>query len=149
MQQQQQLFKAVVPPNILWDFLHTQSAHTQSAHTQSAQTQALLPTTYTFTKHHYKVAMFRGLLQPWLLALKPYYHVSKQHYVDRPMTYFNFITVLRQLCHAQKEASYTMDKVYADARYEIVYHFHKAPQEASSEPEASSDSSIVLPAVQK
>lgn len=150
----QQLFKAAVPPHILWDFLQTQSAHTQSAHTQSAQTHA---TTYTFTKHHYKVAMFRGLLQPWLLALKPYYHVSKQHYVDRPMTYFNFITVLRQLCHAQKEASYTTDKLYADARYEIVYHFQKAPEaltvpeapEASLEPEASLDSSIVLPAVQK
>ena len=74
------------------------------------------------------------------------------------MTYFNFITVLRQLCHAQKEASYTTDKLYADARYEIVYHFQKAPQEAPEAPsepealtvpEAPSDSSIVLPAVQK
>jgi hypothetical protein len=127
----QQLFKAVVPPNILWDFLHTQALAPIQTHA------ALAPsvTTYTFTKHHYKVAMFRGLLQPWLLALKPYYHVSKQHYVDRPMTYFNFLTVLRQLCHAQKEASYTTDKLYADARYEIVYHFQKAP-EASEMPEA-------------
>ena len=107
---QQQIFKDEVPPSVLWDFLTTHSLVTGEQ-------------TRTFTKILYKKCVFNNIVQPWLLTLKPYYHLSKVYFVERPMTYLHFLTVLRQLCHLSTTIEYKTELSYANSGYEIVYHF--------------------------
>jgi hypothetical protein len=57
-------------------------------------------------------------------SLKPYYFISKHYYLDRPLTYNHFITVIRQLCKANnlefsKKISYSKHDYNSD--YYIYY----------------------------
>ena len=53
---------------------------------------------YELTKTSFKGAIFRDLIPPFCESIKDNYHISKQYYVERKMTYKNFITVIRQIC---------------------------------------------------
>ena len=44
--------------------------------------------------------MFHGYDKEFLTMLRPYYHLSKLHYLDRKFTYKSFVTILRQVCKA-------------------------------------------------
>ena len=52
--------------------------------------------------------------------LKNYYHKSKQFYLNRQMTYKNFLTVLRQICN-NLCIPYTSKILYNKSKYNIIY----------------------------
>ena len=59
----------------------------------------------------------------FLQQVKPYYHLSKQFYVDRPMTFPRFTTVIRQICKAN-EIQFTSQIKYDKSKYNLIYHVY-------------------------
>ena len=45
-----------------------------------------------------KKAKFMGILDTFLNEIRPYYYLSKRSYLDEPMTYKRFLTIIRQIC---------------------------------------------------
>ena len=77
--------------------------------------------TYIFNNNAYKKGMFDNNIPPFLEECKPYYHASKQKYVEKKMTYTAFTTVLRQICNFN-HIKYTTKIRYEKSTYEIVYY---------------------------
>jgi hypothetical protein len=77
--------------------------------------------TYIFNNNAYKKGIFDNNIPPFLEECKPYYHASKQKYVEKKMTYTAFTTVLRQICKFN-HITYTTKIRYEKSTYEIVYY---------------------------
>lgn len=77
--------------------------------------------TYIFNNNSYKKGIFDNNIPPFLEECKPYYHASKQKYVEKKMTYTAFTTVLRQICNFN-HITYTTKIRYEKSTYEIVYY---------------------------
>ncbi len=77
-------------------------------------------TYYKFTIDIYKQLLFKNLLQPYLEIIKQNYHLSKQCYLTRKMTYSRFITVLRHLCKILN-ITYSSTMKYSNSTYQINY----------------------------
>jgi hypothetical protein len=75
---------------------------------------------YIVDKCSYKKAMFNDLITPFLQDISPFYHLSKKKYVERKMTFNNFITVVRQICNFH-ELEYDTKINYDKSKYDIVY----------------------------
>ena len=78
---------------------------------------------YIFNKNAYKKGGFGGEIPAFIEKVKPYYHASKQKYVDRKQTYNSFTTILRQICNFSK-ITYTSQIKYDKSTYDIVYYFY-------------------------
>jgi hypothetical protein len=104
-----QLFKTIVAPNILWDFLK-ENGENQGEY-------------YIFTKPLYKKACFNNNILPFIQGLEEYYYDSKKHYITRKIDYAKFITIIRQLCNSL-EIVYTTQLIYNNSTYEIVYFIY-------------------------
>ena len=79
---------------------------------------------FLLTKVSFKQADFFNLLEPFYIAMKEYYHTSKQHYVERKLDYTKFVTIVRQLCKAH-QISFTSKIIYNQSKYEINYYIYK------------------------
>jgi hypothetical protein len=102
-----QIFKVIIQPDILWDFLKENGEAVEGY--------------YIFNKSLYKKAVFRETIAPFTQSLDPYYYESKKKYIQRKMDYIKFITVLRQLCNSLG-VKYDTQLVYNNSTYEIVYY---------------------------
>lgn len=78
---------------------------------------------YTFNHESYKKGIFNNLLSEFLEKCKPYYHLSKQKYLDRKLTYNSFTTVIRQICNFTK-ITYTSVIKYDKSTYNIIYYIY-------------------------
>ena len=105
-----QIFKKRVPTEILFDFLNIISIKTEKH--------------YIVDNIAYKKANFLRLVQPLFETLKPYYHVSKQFYITRKITYTSFITIIRQVCR-HNNLIYSSKISYLKSNYDIIYHVRR------------------------
>lgn len=71
---------------------------------------------------NYNKAQYNGLIQPFLLKLEPYYHLSKIFYIKRPSTYAGFITIIRQICK-MNEVVYSSKIKYTKSTHYLEYYF--------------------------
>lgn len=78
---------------------------------------------YIFNNCSYKKAQLTDELNPFLETCKPYYHLSKQKYIDKKMNYNKFMTVLRQICN-HNTIKYTSEIKYEYSTYNIYYYFY-------------------------
>jgi len=78
---------------------------------------------YMIDNNSYKKGIFTNKLSEYLEKCKPYYHVSKQKYLERKLTYNNFVTVIRQICNFNKIA-YTSKIKYDKSDYNIIYNIY-------------------------
>ena len=78
---------------------------------------------YKLTPEIYKQIIFKDALYPYLETIKPHYHISKQIYITRKMTYTRFITIIRHLCKLL-EITYTSTMKYSNSTYQIDYLFY-------------------------
>ena len=78
---------------------------------------------YIINNAAYKRGIFNGVIVKFIEFCKPYYHVSKRHYLERKLTYNNFTTILRQICNCNK-ITYTSKVTYDKSNYEIVYFIY-------------------------
>jgi lysyl-tRNA synthetase class I len=80
---------------------------------------------YIINNDAYKRGVFTNNITAFLEECKPFYHLSKQKYLERKLTYNNFTTVLRQICNFNK-IIYTSQIKYDKSSYNIIYHIYHA-----------------------
>jgi hypothetical protein len=107
-----QVFKNYFSKTILIDFLKTCCDKIDNKN---------LIGCYEFNNTSYKKSKYEeNELNLFYKKIKPYYHNSKQFYVDREKTHKNVITVIRQICKFLK-ITYTSKIKYRNSSYSIVY----------------------------
>ena len=79
---------------------------------------------YIIDKSIFRKACYKNLLQEFYISLKIYYFKSKQFYLEREITYKNFLTVIRQLCNCLN-IKYEYLKNFSNSNYEIIYKISK------------------------
>ena len=104
-----QIFKKRVDKQILFDFLN--------------QVSLKGATKYIFDNGSYKKAGLLNILEPFIEDLKPYYHISKLHYIEKKTSYKMLSTIIRQICRLNG-IYYKQEIKYAKSTYEIVYHIY-------------------------
>ena len=75
---------------------------------------------YLFNTIAYKKMIYDNALENIVEELKKCYHKSKLFYIERDMTYKNFLTILRQVCK-YLNISYDSNIVYNKSKYTINY----------------------------
>jgi len=105
-----QIFKTNFPIDKLWEYLQT-NYEDKDTH-------------FIITKFLYKKTEYNNNLDTFIDSLKEYYYVSKRKYVNRKMTYKNFLTIIRQLCNSHN-IIHTSKLVYDKSSYEIEYSIYK------------------------
>jgi hypothetical protein len=78
---------------------------------------------YIFNNESYKKGIFNESIQNFFLECKPYYHLSKQKYLERKFTYNSFTTILRQICNFNK-IKHTSQIKYDKSTYVIIYYIY-------------------------
>jgi hypothetical protein len=78
---------------------------------------------FIFNNISYKKGVFTEKITEFLNACKPYYFTSKQKYLDRKITYNNFMTVVRQICNLNNIV-YASKIKYNKSLYEIEYYIY-------------------------
>ena len=107
-----QVFKNFFSESVLFDFLDTcceKSTIKQYEHY------------YEFNPTSFKKAKYdEDSLEQFYKSIKPYYHKSKNFYIDRERTYKNFVTIIRQICKFLK-ITYKSKIKYSNSDYSIIY----------------------------
>ena len=73
-------------------------------------------------ENHYKKVEYNGQLSEFLEKIKPFYHLSKLHYMDIK-NYNNFITILRQISK-MNGVFFTYKIKYTNSKHYIEYYFY-------------------------
>lgn len=79
---------------------------------------------YIINKTVFKSAIYNNLLSPFYQQLIPYYHKSKLFYINRPLNYKNFLTIIRQLCNCLS-INYIYFNNFENSTYEVIYKISK------------------------
>ena len=102
-----QIFKQQVPTALLFDLLESLCMK-HNKH-------------YIFSTDSFKKGVFKKNIETFMLECAQYYHVSKRKYLEKPLTYNSFTTVLRQICNFNK-ITYTSQIKYEKSKYTILYY---------------------------
>ena len=81
------------------------------------------PKYYIFNKIAFKKGLFDEDIHIFIKECTPYYHISKQVYLTKPLTYNRFTTIIRQICNINKTI-YTSQIKYDHSSYDIVYYIY-------------------------
>ena len=101
-----QIFKYEIPSAILFDILDIICIKNNNY--------------YFFNTIAYKKGLIDNRIANFLDKCKPFYHKSKQSYLEKKLTYNMFTTVLRQICKYNK-ISFISKIKYGRSCYEIQY----------------------------
>jgi len=104
-----QIFKSIVPSELLIKLLESIAIKTDKC--------------YVINNDCYKKGMFTNAIEEFIKECIPYYHVSKRKYLERKLTYNSFITIVRQICNANK-ITYTSQIKYNKSNYNIMYYIY-------------------------
>ncbi len=102
-----QIFKNPIPIDMLFSLLDTICTKEENK--------------YIFNNNSYKKGIFENSIPPFIESCRPYYHNSKQKYLDKKLTYNSFTTILRQICKCNN-VKYTSQIKYEKSNYDIVYY---------------------------
>ena len=78
---------------------------------------------YYFNNISLKKGLFNNEISDFFEKCKPYYHISKQKYLEKKLDYNAFTTVLRQICNFNK-ITYTSQIKYDRSTYDIIYYIY-------------------------
>jgi hypothetical protein len=104
-----QIFKNNVPNKILFDLLNLICVKNEKY--------------FIFNNNSFKKGLFNDEIAKFFDMCKPYYHISKQKYLERKVDYNSFTTVLRQICNFNK-ITYTSQIKYDKSTYNIFYYIY-------------------------
>jgi len=80
---------------------------------------------YVVDYNSYRKFLFYDLDVKLVNDMKEYYHLSKQFYVTRKMTYKSFTNIIRHICK-NINLIFTSQMKYNESKYNIVYYvFYK------------------------
>ena len=123
-----QIFKEDISYNIFYNFLRLNGIKEESVMKEESvikenhETENANKIIIKFNKECFKRCILQDTLHPFLRNIKPYYHISKQKYIDHANKYNNFLTVLRQISKLLS-IPYWSDLKYISSTYEISYYF--------------------------
>jgi len=100
------IFRKNVPKELLFDFLDKVCLKTDKY--------------YYIDMNSYKKMIFNNYHQEFCESLKEYYHLGKQMYIERKMTYNSFTNIIRQICK-NCIIMYTSQIKYNESKYNIDY----------------------------
>lgn len=106
-----QLFRTRVPIDILFNFLK--------------KICDIKDCKFVFTNESYKRSILLNNLNEFIDNVKEYYHFSKQHYVNRKMSFNKIATIIRQICN-HNSVSYRSVIMYSNSTYNIVYYINNS-----------------------
>jgi hypothetical protein len=101
-----QIFKSSVPNEIFYDFLEKICLKTDKY--------------YLIDMNSYRKMLFYNYQEEFCAKIKSNYHLSKQFYLDRKMTYNSFTTIIRQICK-NNNIMFTSQIKYNESKYNIDY----------------------------
>ena len=104
-----QIFKKQVPKELLFKLLDNITNKTEKY--------------YLINTSVYKKGIFNNNIESFLVECKPYYHLSKQKYVENKLTYNSFTTIIRQICN-NNNIIHTSQIKYDKSAYEIVHYIY-------------------------
>lgn len=107
-----QIFKTPVPNELLFELLENIAFKTNKY--------------YLLNNDSYKKGMFNETIPNFIKLCVQYYHSSKLKYVEKPLTYTSFITIIRQICRFNN-IKYNSKIKYTKSTYDIVYFVYFAP----------------------
>ena len=79
---------------------------------------------YNIDINIYKKYEYNNSIWPFYNNISNYYKASKRFYLNRNITYNNFLTIIRQLCK-YKEITYYSKIKYDKNKYYIIYFIKK------------------------
>ena len=86
---------------------------------------------YIFSMSSYKKLCYHGYDTEFLQKIIPYYHYSKQYYVQRPQNYKTFSTLIRQICKFNDIVIFSKMNYY-NSSYIMEYFIEKQCPPSSS-----------------
>lgn len=101
-----QIFREKVPNDVLFALLEMICLKTNNY--------------FLFDINAFKKMMFSKHHVGFIETLKPYYHLGKQFYLERDISYNMFTTLLRQICK-HNAIMYTSQIKYNESNYNIQY----------------------------
>ena len=78
---------------------------------------------YILNNSSFKKGLYNESIKNFFVECNDYYHNSKKKYLERKLTYNNFITVVRQICNFNK-ITYTSQIKYDKSSYDIMYYIY-------------------------
>lgn len=105
-----QIFKKNVPKEIIFNILEKINSFKSNKF-------------YTINGLSFKKGIYSNDILDFLQEVKPYYHVSKQFYVNREMTFPRFTTIIRQICKSN-DLPFTSQIKYDKSKYNIEYNVY-------------------------
>ena len=104
-----QIFKKNVPNELLFTLLDKICFKTDEYH--------------LIDNNAYRKLLFYNLDKEFVDDLLNYYHLSKQFYILRKMTYKSFTNIIRQICK-QNLIQYITEMKYNESKYNIVFKIY-------------------------
>jgi len=104
-----QIFKSDVPNSSLFEFLDKICFKTDKY--------------YLIDLNAYKKMLFYNYHVDFFEYLKPYYHLSKQFYLERKISYNSFTNIIRQICK-HNNIMFTSQIKYNESKYNIDYFIY-------------------------
>jgi hypothetical protein len=101
-----QIFRQPVPASLLFNLLDQICLKTDKY--------------YLIDTNAYRKLIYNNLHNKLADDLAEYYHISKQFYVQRKMTYNSFTNVVRQICKSAN-IMFTSQIKYNESKYNIDY----------------------------
>lgn len=114
-----QIFKEVYPKDLFINFISKFAAFTYTSNNNSSSNSGF----YLINKIYFKKAIFLNIIDDFLTSVKPYYHRSKQKYLNDIDNYSKFMTVIRQLCKIN-EINFASKIKYDKSSYDICYYIY-------------------------
>jgi hypothetical protein len=105
-----QIFKSTVPNQVLFELLEKICFKTDKF--------------YLFDMNAFRKITFYNLYEPFSQEIMQHYHVSKQFYLTRKLTYNSFTNILRQLCKSAN-IMFTSQIKYNESKYNIDYFIYR------------------------
>lgn len=106
-----QLFKKNIPKEFLFELLDKICLKNDREHY------------YLIDIIAYRKMLFFELYEDFKSKIKPYYNLSKQHYVDRKIDYNSFTNITRQICKSNN-IMFTSKIKYSESKYNIEYYIY-------------------------
>lgn len=78
---------------------------------------------FIFNLDSFKSGVYHQYVQTFLSECRPHYFLSKRKYLERELTYKNFVTVVRQICN-YNNITYTSQIKYDKSNYDINYFIY-------------------------
>jgi hypothetical protein len=104
-----QIFRQSVPDKLLFNLLDKVCLKTDKY--------------YLVDMNAFRKTVFHNYYEEFRNDLMDYYHIGKQSYLTRPLSYKSFTNIIRQICKSLS-IMFTSQMKYNESTYNIVYFIY-------------------------